>query len=271
MNEIILSGIYIYPVKSLGGISLESSEVVERGLKYDRRWMLVDENGLFITQRKFSKLVHFKLSFAENGFEVLHKTTNDKIVIPFETDSTETITVNVWNDFVKAKVVSEKISNWFTKKLDMKCNLVFMDEDSIRKVENKPWVTDEIVSFADAYPFLIISEESLTDLNSRLIDKVEMDRFRPNFVVTGCNAYEEDEWSEFKIGGLNFKGVKSCARCVITTIDQNSGEKNSETLNILSTFRNTDNKIMFGMNLLHLCNGRLSLYDKIEVIKRKII
>lgn len=270
MKEIKLTRLYIYPVKSLGGISLTNSEVEDRGLKYDRRWMLVDEEGKFLTQRKFPEMVHFKLKLVKDGFQVFHKVTNDAVIIPFETQSNAKINVDIWNDEVEAIIVSETLSSWFTDKLNFNCELVFMPDDTIRKVENKPWVKDEIVSFADGYPFLIISEESLDDLSSKLGKKLKMDRFRPNFVISGSKPFEEDEWVEFKIGSLTFKGVKPCARCVVTTIDQETGEKDFLVLEELGKYRKIDNKIMFGQNLLQLSNGSLSLYDKIEVIKRKI-
>jgi uncharacterized protein YcbX len=125
------------------------------------------------------------------------------------------------------------------------------------------------VSFADAFPFLIIGQSSLDDLNSRMTEKVEMNRFRPNFVFTGGDPYEEDGWKKFKIGGIVFEAVKQCSRCVATTINQENGSKNGEPLKTLSTYRTVNNKTVFGMNLIHEGTGTLRIGDEIEVLEKR--
>jgi uncharacterized protein len=260
-----LSTIYIYPIKSLGGISVDSAYADERGLKYDRRYLLVDETGMFITQRDFSQLALLKLSISENGFNVLNTTDSSQTVIPFESDSKENLSVKVWDDVCNAVMVSKDLNNWFSNAINKKSYLVYMPEDEKRLVEKK-YINDEhIVSFADAYPFLIIGQASLEDLNSRLQRPVPMNRFRTNFVFTGGNSYEEDCWKDFKIGDAKFKAVKPCARCVITTTDQDTAERSVEPLKTLSTYRKINNKVMFGMNVV--CNkpGIVSINQKIEL------
>jgi uncharacterized protein YcbX len=258
-----LSEIYIYPVKSLGGISVDSVIVEERGLKYDRRYLLIDENNVFMTQRDYPQLALLKLSFRENGFNVLNTQNNSYTFIPFESDSKENISVTIWDDVCSAVRVSKELDDWFSTAINKKCSLVYMPDDEKRIVEKK-YINDEhIVSFADAYPFLIIGQSSLDDLNARLDKPIPMNRFRTNFVFTGGNAFEEDNWNDFKIGDVNFKAVKPCARCIITTTNQDTAERNSEPLKTLSTYRKFNNQVLFGMNVVCFNNGYVSVGDKI--------
>ena len=261
-----LSEIFIYPIKSLGGISVDSAIVEERGLKYDRRFLLVDENDMFMTQRDYPQLAFLKLFFSENGFKVLNTQNNSYSVIPFECDSKEYISVNIWDDVCNAVQVNQDLDNWFSNALNKKVSLVYMPDDEKRIVE-KTYITDDhIVSFADAYPLLIIGKSSLDDLNTRLVNPIPMNRFRPNLVFTGGNAYEEDNWKDFKIGNAEFKAVKPCARCVITTTNQNTAERSAEPLKTLANYRKVNNKIMFGMNVVCNKTGVVSVNQTIELL-----
>ena len=258
-----LSEIFVYPVKSLGGISVNSAFAGERGLKYDRRFLLVDENGVFITQRDFSQLALLKLSFIENGFNILNTKDNSHTLIPFESDSKEVINVTIWDDVCNALRVNKDLDNWFSKAISKNCSLVYMPDYEKRIVEKKYIDEDHIVSFADAYPYLIIGQSSLDDLNTRLDRPIPMNRFRPNFVFTGGKPYEEDVWKDFRIGNAEFKAVKPCARCVITTTNQDTAERNVEPLKTLSKYRNVNNKVMFGMNVVCNQRGNISVGEKI--------
>ena len=260
-----LSEIYIYPVKSLGGISLDSAIVEERGLRYDRRYLLVDENGLFITQRDYPQMALLKLSFNENGFKVLNTQNNFHTTIPFEAESKEIVSVTIWDDVCNAVKVSKDLDDWFSNAVNKKCSLVYMP-DSIKRVVEKKFIDeDHIVSFADAYPFLIIGQSSLDDLNAKLKTPLPINRFRPNFVFSGNKPYEEDKWRDFTIGDVKFKAVKPCARCVITTTDQETANRNDEPLKTLSNYRKINNKVMFGMNVICNKTGMLSINEKITI------
>lgn len=263
MRELILSEIYIYPVKSLGGISVDSAITEARGLKYDRRFLLVDEDAVFMTQRDFPQLALLKLSFSENGFEVLNTKDNSHLIIPFESDSNKNISVTIWDDVCKAVKLGNDFDDWFSSAVGKKCSLVYMPDDEKRIVEKKYINDDHIVSFADAYPFLIIGQSSLDDLNMRLENPIPMNRFRTNFVFSGGKPFEEDNWKDFRIGEVNFKAVKPCARCVITTTNQDTAERNNEPLNTLSSYRKFNNKVLFGMNAVCFNNGYVSVGDKI--------
>lgn len=263
---LLLSEIVVYPIKSLGGISVESAIAQVRGLKYDRRFLLVDENRVFMTQRDFPQMALLKLSFTKSGFSVINMRDHSEISIPFESKSTEIIKVQIWDDFCNSVRVNKDLDAWFSYALNIKCSLVFMPDDEKRIVE-KDYIDEEhIVSFADAYPFLIIGQSSLDDLNERLENPIPMNRFRPNFVFTGGKPYEEDNWNDFKIENLSFKAVKPCARCVITTTNQDTTERSSEPLRTLSEYRKINNKVMFGMNVVCNTPGLVSVNQKIELV-----
>lgn len=266
-----LSEIFIYPIKSLGGISLNSSFAGKRGLKYDRRYLLVDEGGIFITQRDYPQMALLKLSFCDEGFRVLNTKDNSYTIIPFESDSIEKLKVQIWDDICGAVRVGSDFDKWFSAAINKKCSLVYMPDTEKRIVDKEKKYVNEThtVSFADGYPYLIIGQSSLDDLNSRLEVKIPMNRFRPNLVFTGGVPYEEDNWKNFLMGDAEFKAVKPCARCVITTTDQDTAERNAEPLKTLSTYRKVDNKVIFGMNVVCDRTGRISVGDKISKLNDK--
>jgi uncharacterized protein YcbX len=249
MNKLILSEIWIYPIKGLGGIRLPSSIVLEKGLAHDRRWMLVDDQNQFMTQRVCHKMSLFKQSITVSDISVHFG--GQSIQIPFDHSIiNEPIQTKVWDDAVTVFEVSKVYSQWFSDQLNLKCKLVSFPETGSRPIDAKYKLKDEHVSLADAYPLLIIGQASLDDLNSRLQDPVPMNRFRPNIVFTGGLPYEEESWRDFTMGNNRFVGVKPCARCIVTTIDQATGEKGREPLLTLSKYRKQGEKILFGQNVI---------------------
>jgi hypothetical protein len=259
-----LSEIYIYPIKSLAGISQQASLVEERGLKYDRRWVLVNESNSFFTQREFPEMALIKVAIGENGLQLQHKTKNaELLVVPFDFEHKENSNVVVWKDTVKGEFYNNEIDQWFSDILKIKCRLAKMPESTKRLVD-RDYAENKIVSFADGYPFLIIGQSSLDDLNSRMEIRLPMNRFRPNFVFTGGKPFEEDSWKTFNIGKMIFRAVKPCARCVITTTDQETAQRAHEPLLTLSMYRKADNKVLFGMNLVCESTGEVKIGDKIE-------
>ncbi|MBM4171930.1 MAG: MOSC domain-containing protein [Ignavibacteria bacterium] len=262
-----LTEIKIYPVKSLGGISLTESEVTSRGFKYDRRWLLVDENGKFITQRTYPLMSHINVEIKEKKLVFSNKHTNESLSISLKPEYNEQKEVIIWNDKVVAEYVDKNADEWFSEMLKVKCSLVYMPENTNRFVDSKYAHNNEIVSFADAYPFMIIGQESLNDLNNKLEEKIPMDRFRPNLVFCGGEPFDEDKWKSFKIREIRFYPVKPCSRCVVTTIDQNTGIKNVEPLRTLATYRTINNKVMFGQNLLHKGAGIIKVGDFLTIEK----
>lgn len=271
-----ISEINIYPIKSLGGISLSESVVEEKGLQYDRRWMLVDENGKFFTQREFPKMATFKVSLENEGLRV--SLENENLLIPFEENETENeIQVEVWNSKFTAQTLQNSINQWFSNALETNCRLVRMNQNSNRLVNPVYAVRkfQDKVSFADGYPFMLIGENSLEDLNSRLEKPLLMNRFRPNFVVKDSEAFAEDNWKQIKVGNIAFHIVKPCERCVMTTIDQAKGVSDGkEPLKTLSTYRlvkkDGESKILFGQNLIAEKVGEtVKIGDKVEVLETK--
>ncbi|MCU0390584.1 MAG: MOSC domain-containing protein [Thermoflexibacter sp.] len=267
MNTYTLSQINIYPVKSLGGISLSSAKVESRGLAYDRRWLLINAENQFITQREHPKLSLIRVDLQEEHliFSYAHY-PNEVLKISTQEHDNKLLNVRIWNDVCKANLLRKEVSEWFGEILGTDCRLVKMAEDDNRLVDKDYAFRQEVVSFADAYPFLIIGQSSLDDLNTRLDNPVEMRRFRPNFVFEGGLPYEEDTWKKFTIGNVAFAGVKPCARCVLTTVNPEKGEIDSkEPLRTLSLYRKVGNKILFGQNLLPIDFGIVHVGDLIAL------
>ncbi len=266
-----LSEIYIYPVKSLGGIRLTEAFVEERGLQHDRRWLLIDDNNRFLSQRENAEMALIDAELSDVGLVVWHrqKPALGTLVIPFQPQTFDLLNVTVWDDVIEAVVVSEEANHWFSEALEMSVRLVFMPDSSLRAADPDYAPFDSNVSFADGFPYLVIGQASLNDLNQRLDEPVEMARFRPNFVVEGFEAYDEDQWYEFEIGRLKLVGVKPCARCIMTTIDPKTAEKGKEPLLMLSKYRKLNNKIYFGQNVLAVTHGHLKVGDSITILSRK--
>ena len=270
MHEV--SELFIYPVKSLGGISVVSAKVTDRGFEFDRRWMLVDSNNNFLSQREVPQMALLQVQLSAEGLTVQHKIKKKETVnIPLAAESAETITVQVWSDYCKAVVVSHQLNEWFSDMLSLQCRLVYMPDSSRRKVDTRYAANREITSLSDGYPFLIIGQSSLDDLNTRLEQPLPMNRFRPNIVFTGGEPFQEDFMKHFSINDIEFFGVKKCARCVITTINQDNAVKSKEPLKTLSTYRQARQKIYFGQNLLHKGDGRITVGDRIMIHELKTI
>jgi len=267
-----LSEIYIYPVKSLGGIHLDIANITTRGLENDRRFMLIDENGRFMSQREHPQLAIFQTKIEDNFLKIIHKRTGQILLINFSSNSQlAPLSVTIWDDETSAIEVSSEASAWFTQALNIPTRLVYMPEESQRKTDVQYALTgEEITSFSDGYPILIIGQSSLNDLNNRLENPVNINRFRPNFVFKDGEPFEEDNWHEFTVGNIRFFGVKPCARCIMTTINQETGEKkDKEPLLTLNKYRKAGNKILFGQNVLISQLGTVSVGDDVTVISRK--
>lgn len=269
MKDLILSEIWIYPVKSLGGIRLTSAKVMGKGLPYDRRWMLVDENNVFMTQRIYPKMALFKPAIDNKRLTITKKNAiNGQSSVSLDIDAQPlgaTFACKIWDDVVNVWEVNPSISEWFSMQLGVACKLVSFPEENPRPVDPRHSVNNEHVSLADAYPFLIIGQSTLDNLNGKLKEALPMDRFRPNFVFTGGEPHEEDTWKEFSIGKNRFVGVKLCARCPLPTVNQETAEKGIEPLLTLSTYRKRDNKVLFGQNLVALDHNEVSVGDKITI------
>ncbi|MDL5050260.1 MOSC domain-containing protein, partial [Oscillatoria amoena NRMC-F 0135] len=245
-----LSEIWIYPVKSLAGIRVRQAMVLEKGLEHDRRFMLVDSDNRFITQREHPELALFDTKISGRQLHITHRVTNQSVMVNLNPTSPAALPATIWNDAVIVSEVDDKTSEWFAAQLNMTCKLVHFPEENPRPVDTRYVMDNEQVSLADGYPYLIIGQASLDDLNTRLAEPIGINRFRPNFVFTGGDPYEEDGWKDFSIGSIHFTGVKNCARCVLTTVDPVSGKKGNEPLRTLSSYRKKNGKVVFGQNVV---------------------
>jgi hypothetical protein len=260
VNELRLHEIWIYPVKSLAGIRVNRAKVLEKGLEYDRRMMLVDEQGLFITQRNQPRLTLFRTRLENDILKISHP-SGGEVQVSMNPRSLTTEPVTIWNDVVNVSEPDTALSRWFSNLLGISCRLVFFPEAQKRPVDPNFAVQGEQVSLADGYPYVVIGQSSLEDLNKRLPNPVTMQRFRPNFVVTGSDPYAEDEWVNVRMGSAVFKGVKNCGRCVLITVHPDTGVKGEEPLKTLTTYRRRNQKIYFGQNLVALQSGEISEGD----------
>lgn len=263
---LVISELFIYPIKSLGGVQVSQSMVTDRGLQYDRRFMLVDEHNRFLTQREHPRMALLKTAVEDGMLEVFHKDeTAGKLLLPLQIEDGERINVAVWEDTCEALVATEDINEWFSQRLSVKCKLVFMPATTRRSVDSLyASSSEDITSFSDGYPILIISQASLDLLNSKLDEPLPMNRFRPNIVFTGGAAHVEDNMQRFRINEVSFSGVKLCGRCVVTTIHQDTAAGGKEPLRTLATYRTINNKIRFGQNVINHRDGQLSIGDEIK-------
>jgi uncharacterized protein YcbX len=262
---IIITEINIYPIKSLGGISLKSAQVEDRGLQYDRRWVLADSENRFMTQRENEQMALIDVAVENDGLKVSHRhNTIAPLKVPFEPQTDDNRMITIWDDVVRAIRVSEEADAWFTGVLGKETHLYYQPDDSIRLTDPKYSIThQEHTSFSDAYPILILGQASLDFLNDKLDEKMEMKRFRPNLVFSGGEAHDEDRFRYFRVGEARLAGVKPCARCVLTTINPETGEKGKEPLKTLTQYRKDGNKILFGQNLLVVEKGEIKIGDEI--------
>lgn len=248
-----LTGIYIYPIKGLGGISLSKSFVTKRGLQFDRRWQIVDTAGNFFTQRGQREMALLQVLDHGDSFLVKHKNRDIvPLIFPKEQkDFSSKMMVTIWKDTCEACIVGKEASDWFSKVLDTECHLVFMPESTHRQVNLQFGKPGDAVSFADGYPISIVGEASLEDLNGKLEDPLPMNRFRPNITYSGGKPFEEDDWQLIQIGQtVVFRGGKPSQRCTVITINQETSEAGKEPLKTLNTYRKRNDGVFFGMNII---------------------
>jgi len=262
---VTVTSLRIYPVKGLGAIELQQAEVTPRGLRHDRRFMVVDPAGEFFTQRDFPRMATVWTEI-EDGALRLAAPDAGEVELEAEPSSGAPMAVRVWNSRgVAAIAPSPEADAWLTDYLGKPCRLVYMPDHS-RRPTNPAYGGEHIVSFADGYPFLFTNEASLEDLNGRLSRPVPMNRFRPNLVVKGAPAYAEDGWKEMRVGDVLFLMTKPCGRCQVTTTGRPNGEvMGPEPLSVLSEYRNDPTfGSLFGMNAVALSHGTVRVGDAVS-------
>jgi uncharacterized protein len=266
----------------MGGIAVSEAVIDEKGFVNDRRFMLTTPSGDFITQRTNPTMALIDVAIEGETLRVWHRNTpEDVLTVPLnpEPDTLIPIPVSIWDsENVGAVAVSDQADLWFSRVLGQPCRLVFMPRQTRRAVTssyvraNTPEASP-VVSFADGFPYLIVSQESLDELNRRLPEPVEMARFRPNIVVAGvAGPHDEDAWAEFMLGGATFYGPKPCIRCVLTTIDPKTAKKGIEPLKTLATYRRVDNKIIFAANAIadrQATGQTVCVGDEVAVVRQQ--
>lgn len=268
-----LTGLAIYPIKSCGGIKLEQSTLCATGLRYDRRWMLVDSRGRMLTQRRHPETALVRPRFdGENLLVEAPRMPSLRIPIIGETIIAQNnVAVRTWQGWAEGVIVGEKPNRWFTDYLRAESRLVRMTDSIQRTVVSAYAEDNDFVSYADAFPLLLVNAGSLADLNGRLARPIPTDRFRPNLIVSGFEPFEEDAWRRINVGSTSFRVAEPCPRCMVVTIDQTSGEKTgTEALRALSGYRRADRRsgkgVFFGANLIHDQQGILRVGDRIETL-----
>jgi uncharacterized protein len=258
-----LSAIYIYPIKSCRGIAVTSAQLNAWGFKFDRNWMIVSPTGKFVTQRQLPQLALVETEIGSEALQ-LNAPGQSPLHLSLAPVAGAVMEVEVWGDRCQAIDQGDEAAAWLSQFLEIECRLVRIGEEYDRPVKRR---ADAQVSFADGYPLLLISEASLADLNQRLPKPIPMNRFRPNLVVAGCDAYAEDSWNQIRIDEVTFDVMTSCERCVITTTDQATGHRESmEPLKTLATYRRVKGGVIFGKNVIHRQQGEVQVGNPVKVL-----
>lgn len=260
MAVIRVAGIRVYPVKSLGGIAVEASELDDLGLRHDRRWVVVDATGRFHTQRWRPRLALVRTRLAGDGVELSAAGWPEMALPP---GGHGPIDVAVWKDRCVAEACGADADRWISGFLGESCRFAWMPPDTVRATQQRRDESVGRIGFADAYPLLAISDASLAGLNERLASPVPMNRFRPNLIISGVHPHGEDAWDRVRIGSVDFVVAKRCERCVLTTIDQETGVPGTEPLRTLATYRRRGPNVVFGVYLAHRTSGAVRVGDEV--------
>ncbi len=265
-----VAGLWVYPVKSLGGVPLPASRVGPLGLDRDRRWMLVDADGRAVTQREAPALARFAVALDDDGGVTAAAPDGATLrLLPAAPDAPRR-PVRLFGDVVDAAACPPAADAWFSARLGAPVRVVHLPDDVVRPVDPRYAAPGDRAAFADGYPVLVASQASLDDLNARLAARgappVGMERFRPNVVVAGAPAYAEDGWRTLAAGDVALALVKPCARCVVTTVDPARGRAaGPEPLRTLAAYRRAGGKVLFAQNAVVRAAGTLRAGDPARV------
>lgn len=278
MSDIRISQLVVYPIKSTCGIHLSQAFVEARGLSFDRRFVVAKPDGEFITARTHPKLLQVHSALTGNGLH-LRAPNIQGLELRYQDFDSEYKPVSIWGQDMQGQFCCAEADQWFSEYLGEPAQLLFCGDETERPIINaEEYLSGNIVklgdklSFADAYPLLLASEASLQDLNKRMAKPLDMNRFRPNVVVKGCEPFAEDSWKRVRIGEVEFEVIHGCSRCIMTTVDPETAELDSDKqpLATLGRFRKSQTgDVYFGQNLVPLNSGKLSLYDTLEVLETR--
>ena len=245
-----VTSLHIYPVKSCRVVNLSLATITATGFENDRRWMLVDENDQFLSQRISPKMALIQALVFTDRLNL--KFGSQEINLPHYTEEHGQRTVTIFDSRCLVQDYGDEAADLLSTYLEKKVRFVTMNKSFHRNITSSKAMQKDILSFADGFPFLLATQSSLAELNGRLDVPVLMDRFRANIVIDGTEPFAEDHWKKIAIGDAVFFLPKACTRCPITTVDQQSGERHrTEPLKTLASFRMQERKVVFGMNLQH--------------------
>lgn len=269
MTNLSISELSIYPIKSARGLSLQSIKLHERGPECDRRWMIVDNKDSFVTQRKFPKMCLIKTEFI-NGELYVSADGLGQCHVPAGGEQVRRS--SVWGTTVEGEDCGDHAATWISEYIDKECRVIYMNDNYSRLVDPRFATQGESVGFADGFPLLVTTQASLDDFNSKLIEsgagfEVSMDRFRPNIVITGNPAWSEDTWKGISVNGIELSLVKPCSRCIMPSVNPQTGEKQMEVNQALLKYRRRNKQTYFGQNALYNSLGIISVGDSVEIIE----
>lgn len=265
-----LSALYRYPLKSAIGEPMQGSAVDLLGLQGDRRWMLVDEaTGRFLTQRAVGKLSQLSARYTDSGGLTLSAAGMSALLVALPGADQDLRGVTIWKDSLRVPDAGDAAAAWLSEFVGKPTRLVQVPETRARSLEAGYGEPGDRVAFADGFPLLLIGQASLDDLSSRIGRPMQMLRFRPNLVIGESEAFAEDGWKRIRIGTTDFRVVKPCSRCILTTLDPQTGERSAdrEPMTTLLTYRKQSDGIMFGQNLVPDGAGHLEVGMAVEVLK----
>jgi len=257
---VTIEQLFVHPIKSCAPIAVSEARVTARGLEHDRRWMVTNDEGTFLTQRTLPEMALVRIAIDGERF-VVRREGHPPLLLPFLHDDGARVRVEVWGDHVEA-VRHDHGSDWFSRVLGGAVQLVCMPDDVERAVDRDYARVEDIVSFADGFPLLVVNRASLDALG----DGIDVRRFRPNVVVGGAPAWAEDEWRGLAIGELTLRTPKPCARCTIPAVDPENAALSKEPLRTLAKLRTRDNQALFGVNAIPDRDGTLHVGDDVRVV-----
>ena len=261
-----IASLHIYPIKGARGISLDQSRVEATGLAFDRRWMIVDQQGMFVSQRSHPQLTQLQVQVSEDCLVLSDIETQSSTSISLKDSRDQTTQVTIWDDTFEATLMQNEVNQWLSDFLHQDVAMVAMPQHHPRSKKLLIPPYESPVSFADGYPILICGTASLDLLNSKLECTVPMDRFRPNIVLETSKPHVEDTWSEITLGTSKLKLIKPCPRCEVITINQDTGNRLKEPLKTLATYRREGNRVNFGMNTIVLNQGTIKVGDRVGLL-----
>jgi len=268
MTQLNVSELSIYPVKSAKGLSLQSMHLNRQGPECDRRWMVIDKNQVFVTQRKFPKMCLISTELV-NGELFISADDSSRCKVP--AGGSKLTSSSVWGTVVSGEDCGDEAAQWVSEFLDKQCRVIYMDDDYARLVDPNFARQNQTVAFADGFPLLVTTQASLDDFNAKLLTQesqleIGMERFRPNIVISGNDAWAEDHWQRIAIGDIELSLVKPCSRCIMPSVNPMTSEKQMEVNHALLKYRRRDKKTYFGQNALYETLGTIRVGDAVRVL-----